>query len=181
MDTLVQVELQSVRADPESGWHAIVLREKEGIRYLGMWASQSEARAVFAAYQARYLVSEELYLFVWKMRWCFGLPKIPRYPFWDTTGFWERLHIAMGSAIEQATVTGLLGNVYLANLTLRASVRKDPLRLLPSHALVLAIGHGKPVYVSARVMHKMTAAQMEQLDISIEDVAENEDPTKQEE
>jgi bifunctional DNase/RNase len=128
MDDQVAMEIIGVRVELPTNTPILLLRERDGSRYLPIWIGTPEATAIALALEgvdtARPLTHDLLRTVV----------------------------EALGADVEQVNVTGLEGGVFFADLVLGADGDELTISSRPSDAIALATRTGSPVYASRALL-----------------------------
>jgi len=124
MDDQVPMEIIGVRVELPTNTPILLLRERDGNRYLPIWIGTPEATAIALALEgvetARPLTHDLLRTIV----------------------------EALGADVEQVNVTGLDGGIFFADLIIGADGDELTISSRPSDAIALATRTGCPVYAS---------------------------------
>ena len=131
MSKLIEVELVRIRIDEKRGDQVIVLKEKNGERYLPIVIGIIEATAI-------------------KMKVSGFQPPRPL-----THDLLNNLIIQMGAKLEKVLVTKLESNIFYAKLM----VRKNDGEIIevdarPSDSIALALRAGAPIFVKEEVLEQ---------------------------
>lgn len=131
MSKLIEVELVRIRIDEKRGDQVIVLKEKNGERYLPIVIGIIEATAI-------------------KMKVSGFQPPRPL-----THDLLNNLIIQMGAKLEKVVVTKLENNIFYAKLV----VRKSDGELIevdarPSDSIAFALRAGAPIFVEEQVLEQ---------------------------
>ncbi len=128
MDDPVAMEIIGVRVELPTNTPILLLRERDGNRYLPIWIGTPEATAIALALEgvetARPLTHDLLRTVV----------------------------EVLGADVEQVNVTGLEGGTFFADLILGADGDEVTISSRPSDAIALATRTGSPVYASRALL-----------------------------
>ncbi len=128
MDDPVQMEIVGVRIELPTNTPILLLRERDGNRYLPIWIGTPEATAIALALEgvetARPLTHDLLRTIV----------------------------EALGADVEQVNVTGLEEGTFFADLILGADGDELTISSRPSDAIALATRTGSPVFASRALL-----------------------------
>jgi hypothetical protein len=128
MDDQVPMEIIGVRVELPTNTPILLLRERDGSRYLPIWIGTPEATAIALALEgvetARPLTHDLLRTVV----------------------------EALGADVEQVNVTGLEGGTFFADLILDADGDELTISSRPSDAIALATRTGSPVFASRALL-----------------------------
>jgi uncharacterized protein len=128
MDDAVAMEIIGVRVELPTNTPILLLRERDGSRYLPIWIGTSEATAIALALEgvetARPLTHDLLRTVV----------------------------EALGADVEQVNVTGLEDGTFFADLILGTDGEAVTISSRPSDAIALATRTGSPVFASRALL-----------------------------
>ena len=128
MDDPVPMEIVGVRVELPTNTPILLLRERDGSRYLPIWIGTPEATAIALALEgvetARPLTHDLLRTIV----------------------------EALGADVEQVNVTGLEEGTFFADLILGADGDELTISSRPSDAIALATRTGSPVFASRTLL-----------------------------
>jgi hypothetical protein len=128
MDDPVPMEIIGVRVELPTNTPILLLRERDGSRYLPIWIGTPEATAIALALEgvetARPLTHDLLRTIV----------------------------EALGADVEQVNVTGLEEGTFFADLILGANGNELTISSRPSDAIALATRTGSPVFASRALL-----------------------------
>ena len=128
MDDPVRMEIVGVRVELPTNTPILLLRERDGNRYLPIWIGTPEATAIALALEgvetARPLTHDLL----------------------------QTIVEALGAEVEQVNVTGLEEGTFFADLILGANGDELTISSRPSDAIALATRTGSPVYASRTLL-----------------------------
>lgn len=125
-----EMEIDSIRVSLENYQRVVILKQKDGERYLLIWIGTHEAEAIAVRLQD---------------------VQVPRPLTHDL------LHNAikdMGGTIEKITVSGLENDTYFAQIGVRVGEKIIDIDSRPSDALAIAVRAKVPIYVADTVMEK---------------------------
>lgn len=128
MDDPVAMEIIGVRVELPTNTPILLLRERDGSRYLPIWIGTPEATAIALAMEG---VETERPL---------------------THDLLRTILDALGVAIEQVNVTGLEGGIFFADLVIGADGDQLIVSSRPSDAIALATRTGSPVFASRALL-----------------------------
>ncbi len=127
-DGYLEVELMGVRVEMPSNQPIMLLKEKEGIRYLPLWIGAVEATAIAFAQQdmkSPRPLTHELLLSIM-----------------------EQLH----GHLERVDVTSIEDGIFYAQLVLVTNQGEVAISSRPSDAIALAIRANKPIFVASNLL-----------------------------
>ena len=128
MDDQVPMEIIGVRVELPTNTPILLLRERDGSRYLPIWIGTPEATAIALALEgvetARPLTHDLLRTIV----------------------------EALGADVEQVNVTGLDDGIFFADLIISTNGDELTISSRPSDAIALATRTGSPVYASKALL-----------------------------
>jgi hypothetical protein len=128
MDDQVPMEIIGVRVELPTNTPILLLRERDGSRYLPIWIGTPEATAIALALEgvetARPLTHDLLRTIV----------------------------EALGAGVEQVNVTGLDDGIFFADLIISTNGDELTISSRPSDAIALATRTGSPVYASKALL-----------------------------
>ncbi len=128
MDNAVPMEILGVRVELPTNTPILLLRERDGNRYLPIWIGTPEATAIALALEgvetARPLTHDLL----------------------------RTILEALGAAVERVNVTGLDEGTFFADLILGANGDQLTISSRPSDAIALATRTGAPVFASRALL-----------------------------
>ena len=125
-----EMEIDSIRVSLENYQRVVILKQKEGDRYLLIWIGTHEAEAIAVRLQD---------------------VQVPRPLTHDL------LHNAikdLGGTIEKITVSGLENDTYFAQIGVRVGEKVVSIDSRPSDALAIAVRAKVPIFVEDEVMEK---------------------------
>ncbi len=125
-----EMEIDSIRVSLENYQRVVILKQKEGDRYLLIWIGTHEAEAIAVRLQE---------------------VQVPRPLTHDL------LHSAikeLGGAIEKITISGLESDTYFAQIVVRVGEKTIDIDSRPSDALAIAVRAKVPIFVEDEVMEK---------------------------
>lgn len=128
MDDPVPMEIIGVRVELPTNTPILLLRERDGSRYLPIWIGTPEATAIALALEG---VQTERPL---------------------THDLLRTILDALGVAISQVNVTGLEGGIFFADLVIGSDGDELIISSRPSDAIALATRTGSPVYASRALL-----------------------------
>lgn len=128
MDDPVPMEIIGVRVELPTNTPILLLRERDGSRYLPIWIGTPEATAIALALEG---VQTERPL---------------------THDLLRTILDALGVAIAQVNVTGLEGGIFFADLVIGSDGDELIISSRPSDAIALATRTGSPVYASRALL-----------------------------
>jgi len=130
MDDRVQMEVIGVRVELPTNTPILLLRERDGNRYIPIWIGTPEATAIALALEgvetARPLTHDLM----------------------------KTLLDALGADIERVEVTGLREGTFYANLVIESDGEEFTVSARPSDAVALATRTGAPVYATREVLEQ---------------------------
>jgi hypothetical protein len=128
MDDQVPMEIIGVRVELPTNTPILLLRERDGSRYLPIWIGTPEATAIALALEgvetARPLTHDLLRTIV----------------------------EALGADVEQVNVTGLDDGIFFADLIISTNGDELTISSRPSDAIALATRTGSPVYAAKALL-----------------------------
>jgi bifunctional DNase/RNase len=125
-----EMEIDSIRVSLENYQRVVILKQKEGDRYLLIWIGTHEAEAIAVRLQD---------------------VQVPRPLTHDL------LHNTikdLGGTIEKITVSGLVNDTYFARIGVRVGEKIVDIDSRPSDALAIAVRAKVPIFVDDDVMEK---------------------------
>lgn len=125
-----EMEIDSIRVSLENYQRVVILKQKDGDRYLLIWIGTHEAEAIAVRLQD---------------------VQVPRPLTHDL------LHNAikdLGGTIEKITVSGLENETYFAQIGVRVGEKIIEIDSRPSDALAIAVRAKVPIFVEDAVMEK---------------------------
>lgn len=125
-----EMEIDSIRVSLENYQRVVILKQKEGDRYLLIWIGTHEAEAIAVRLQD---------------------VQVPR-PLTHDLLF--NTIKDMGGAIEKIVVSGLQNDTYFAKISVRAGDKVIEIDSRPSDALALAVRANVSIFVEDEVMEK---------------------------
>jgi len=130
MDDRVQMEVIGVRVELPTNTPILLLRERDGNRYIPIWIGTPEATAIALALEgvetARPLTHDLM----------------------------KTLLDALGADIERVEVTGLREGTFYADLVIESDGEQITVSARPSDAVALATRTGAPVYATREVLEQ---------------------------
>jgi bifunctional DNase/RNase len=125
-----EMVIDSIRVSLENYQRVVILKQKEGDRYLLIWIGTHEAEAIAVRLQD---------------------VQVPR----PLTHYLLHNTIKeMGGTVEKVTVSGLENDTYFARIGVRIGERSVEIDSRPSDALAIAVRAGVPIFVDDQVMEK---------------------------
>ena len=124
-----EMEIDSIRVSLENYQRVVILKQKEGDRYLLIWIGTHEAEAIAVRLQE---------------------VQVPRPLTHDL------LHNSikeLGGAIEKITISGLENDTYFARIGVRVGEKTVEIDSRPSDALAIAVRAKVPIFVEDEVIH----------------------------
>ena len=125
-----EMVIDSIRVSLENYQRVVILKQKEGDRYLLIWIGTHEAEAIAVRLQD---------------------VQVPR-PL--THDLLHNTIKEMGGTVEKVTVSGLENDTYFARIGVRIGERSIEIDSRPSDALAIAVRAGVPIFVDDQVMEK---------------------------
>lgn len=125
-----EMEIDSIRVSLENYQRVVILKQKEGDKYLLIWIGTHEAEAIAVRLQE---------------------VQVPRPLTHDL------LHNSikeLGGAIEKVTISGLENDTYFARIGVRIGEKSVEIDSRPSDALAIAVRAKVPILVEDEVMEK---------------------------
>lgn len=125
-----EMEIDSIRVSLENYQRVVILKQKEGDKYLLIWIGTHEAEAIAVRLQE---------------------VQVPRPLTHDL------LHNSikeLGGAIEKVTISGLENDTYFARIGVRVGEKTVDIDSRPSDALAIAVRAKVPILVDDAVMEK---------------------------
>lgn len=125
-----EMEIDSIRVSLENYQRVVILKQKEGDKYLLIWIGTHEAEAIAVRLQE---------------------VQVPRPLTHDL------LHNSikeLGGAIEKVTISGLENDTYFARIGVRVGEKVIDIDSRPSDALAIAVRAKVPILVEDEVMEK---------------------------
>lgn len=125
-----EMEIDSIRVSLENYQRVVILKQKEGDKYLLIWIGTHEAEAIAVRLQE---------------------VQVPRPLTHDL------LHNSikeLGGAIEKVTISGLENDTYFAHIGVRLGEKVIDIDSRPSDALAIAVRAKVPILVDDEVMEK---------------------------
>jgi uncharacterized protein len=135
---MIEMQLEGVRVELPTNQPIVLLREREGERYLPIWIGASEAAAIALSLQG---------------------VQTPR-PM--THDLMKNLLDEVGARVERITVTALRDGTFYAEIALNAQGEVRTVSSRPSDAIALAVRIGSPIYAEEDVLDE--AGRVEQPD-----------------
>ena len=128
MNDLVPMDLVGVRVQFPSNQPIVLLRERDGIRYLPIWIGAVEATAIAYAMEG----------------------VVPDRPM--THDLLRNVTQALGAEVKQVLVTALRDSVYFADLVFASDAGEVTISSRPSDAIALAARTGAAVFATQEVL-----------------------------
>ena len=128
MDDPVAMEVVGVRIELPTNTPILLLREREGKRFLPIWIGTNEATAIALALEG----------------------VVPQRPM--THDLLKLVTETLGAAVDRVVVTGLREGTFFADLILARDGEEMALSSRPSDAIALAARTESPVYASKAVL-----------------------------
>ena len=125
-----EMEIDSIRVSLENYQRVVILKQKEGDRYLLIWIGTHEAEAIAVRLQD---------------------VQVPRPLTHDLLFNTIR---DLGGTIEKVTVSGLENDTYFARIGVRMGEKTVEIDSRPSDALAVAVRAKVPIFVEDEVMEK---------------------------
>ncbi len=125
-----EMEIDSIRVSLENYQRVVILKQKQGDRYLLIWIGTHEAEAIAVRLQE---------------------VQVPR-PL--THDLLHNTIKELGGAIEKITISGLENDTYFARIGVRVGDKTVDIDSRPSDALAIAVRAKVPIYVEDDVMEK---------------------------
>ncbi len=125
-----EMEIDSIRVSLENYQRVVILKQKEGERYLLIWIGTHEAEAIAVRLQE---------------------VQVPRPLTHDL------LHNSikeLGGSVEKVTISGLENDTYFARIGVRVGEKSVDIDSRPSDALAVAVRAKVPIFVDDEVMEK---------------------------
>ena len=127
---MLEMAVDSIRASLMNYQRVVILKQKDGDRYLPIWIGPHEADAIAVKLQD-VSVSRPM-----------------------THDLLEKVIVAMGGALRHIVVTDLQNDTFYAKLTLDANGDSMEVDSRPSDAIALAVRTKVPIYVEETVLEK---------------------------
>lgn|GEM_PF-3425105 len=151
----IQATLDSIRRSQVSKFRVVLLRESNGKRFIPIWIGRFDATSIISAIECQRIPHPNFNCIIWltwAIIWILGLRQFKHHPFNLSMNFKSRFLLANGTEIEQIAITGLVNDIYLAEVVLATtSGFSKSITLRPSDALILALRHNKPLYVLRKI------------------------------
>lgn len=128
MSEFVAMDLVGVRVQFPSNQPIVLLREREGVRYLPIWIGAVEATAIAYAMEG----------------------VVPDRPM--THDLLRNVTQALGASVKQVLVTELRDSVYFADLVFTSDEGEVTISSRPSDAIALAARTGADVFATQEVL-----------------------------
>jgi hypothetical protein len=136
---MVEMTIDSIRVSLMNYQRVVILKEKEGNRYLPIWIGPAEADAIAVKLQNVEL-SRPL-----------------------THDLLQSVIATLGASVDYIVVNGLKDDTFYANLALSVDGMKLDIDSRPSDALALAVRVGAPIYAEEAVLEKAGIVLEEEL------------------
>lgn len=128
---VTEVLVESVHVHAESAQHVVLLREREGERYLPIWIGPWEASAIATRLQGM-------------------LPERPL-----THDLYTRTLFELGVRVLRVTVSDLTDDTYRARILLEHHGAECDVDARPSDAIAIALRADVPIYVADAVLDRV--------------------------
>lgn len=125
-----EMEIDSIRVSLENYQRVVILKQKDGDKYLLIWIGTHEAEAIAVRLQE---------------------VQVPR-PL--THDLLQNTVKELGGAIEKITISGLENDTYFARIGVRMGEKAVDIDSRPSDALAIAVRAKVPIFVEDEVMEK---------------------------
>lgn len=125
-----EMEIDSIRVSLENYQRVVILKQKEGEKYLLIWIGTHEAEAIAVRLQD---------------------VQVPR-PLTHDLLF--NTIKELGGTIEKITISGLENDTYFASIGVRMGEKSIDIDSRPSDALAIAVRAGVPIFAEEAVMEK---------------------------
>jgi hypothetical protein len=126
----IEMVIDSIRVSLMNYQRVVILKEKEGERYLPCWIGPAEADAIAVKMQGVY---------------------VPRP---STHDFVCRIVDSLGGSVESAIIDELKNDTFYAKLVLSVNDKQVKIDCRPSDALAVAVRKGVPVFADDKVLKK---------------------------
>jgi bifunctional DNase/RNase len=134
----IEMVIDSIRVSLTNDQRVVLLKEKEGVRYLPIWIGPAEADAIAVKTQ--------------------GVP-LPR-PL--THDFTCTIISALGGSLKSAIIDRLEGDTFYARVVLQADREQKEIDCRPSDALAVAVRGAVPIFVDEEVLKQASIALQEE-------------------
>jgi bifunctional DNase/RNase len=129
---LVEVTIQEIRSNPDTGHRVVILRASGDERILPIWIGPFEADAIKMALEGTQ----------------------PHRPM--THDLTIRLLTSLGAQVGQVVVNNFVGDTFYAEITTTIGDQQHVVDARPSDALALAVRASVPIYVACSVMEQVS-------------------------
>jgi bifunctional DNase/RNase len=128
---VTEVMVESVHVHADSAQHVVLLREREGERYLPIWIGPWEASAIASRLQGM-------------------LPERPL-----THDLYPRTLVELGVRVRRITVSELTDDTYRARILLDHDGTEVDIDARPSDAIAIALRADAPIFVADAVLDRV--------------------------
>ena len=132
---VTEVMVESVHVHADSAQHVVLLRERDGERYLPIWIGPWEASAIASRLQGM-------------------LPERPL-----THDLYTRTLVELGARVRRVTVSDLTDDTYRARILLDLDGTEYDIDARPSDAIALALRTSSPIFVEEAVIQSARSVE----------------------
>lgn len=149
MPEMIEVRIDNIRVSLMSPQRLVILREREGVRYLPIWVGPYEAEAITVALNEIEIVRPL------------------------THDLLRNLFVLFDARIQRIEIINLRDDIFYANVVFEAGGQEYQLDSRPSDAIALAVRARVPILVSPEVMDQAGVLPEEDLDQKKPSVADD--------
>lgn len=128
---VTEVMVESVHVHTDTSQHVVLLRERDGERYLPIWIGSAEANAIASRLQG-------------------ALPERPM-----THDLYTRTLVELSVRVRRVTVSDLSDDTYRARILLDQDGTEVDIDARPSDAIAIALRADAPIFVADAVLDRV--------------------------